>query len=41
MGPASILFASLVSVLLKNAPAPPTVIIELADGGVEPLSPKP
>ena len=34
-------FAVLVSVLLKNAPDPPTVIIELAEGGVEPLSPKP
>ena len=40
-GPTKTVFAVLVSVLLKNAPAPPTVIIELPDGGVEPLSPNP
>ena len=41
VGPANTIFAFLVSVLLKNAPDPPTVIIELASGGVAPLSPKP
>ena len=41
VGPANIAFALLVSVLLKNAPAPPIVIIELAAGGVLPSSPKP
>ena len=41
VGPDKIVFALLVSVLLKNAPAPPIVIIELAAGGVLPSSPKP
>ena len=41
VGPANIRFAFLVSVLLKNAPDPPIVIIELAAGGVLPSSPKP
>ena len=39
VGPAKIAFALLVSVLLKNAPDPPIGMIELAEGGVEPLSP--
>ena len=39
VGPAKILFAVLVSVLLKNAPDPPIVIIELAS--LHPVSPKP
>jgi len=41
VGPAKTIFAFLVSVLLKNAPDPPIVIIELAFGGVDPSSPKP
>ena len=39
VGPAKTIFAFLVSVLLKNAPDPPTVIIELAS--LLPVSPKP
>ena len=41
VGPANTAFALLVVALSKNAPVPPIVIIELAEGGVEPLSPKP
>ena len=41
VGPDKIVFAVLVSVLLKNAPEPPIVIIELAFGGVDPSSPNP
>ena len=41
VGPDKTVFAVHVSVLLKKPPEPPITIIELADGGVEPLSPKP
>ena len=39
VGPPKIVFAVLVVVLSKNAPEPPTVIIE--DASPEPLSPNP
>ena len=41
VGPDKTLFAFCTVALSKNAPEPPIVIIELAEGGVEPLSPKP
>ena len=41
LGADNTVFAVLLSVLLKKAPAPPIVIIELAAGGVLPSSPKP